>query len=73
MVMLVFPLTFYLTHTSLRYRYPMDPILQVLAVFAVVYALSPVTRSSAEGDTPEPERNDTSSPEFRENVVSILR
>ena len=49
MVMLVFPLAFYLTHTSLRYRYPMDPIMLVLAVFAMVYVLSPVARRSAAG------------------------
>jgi hypothetical protein len=40
MVMLIFPLIFYLTHPSLRYRFPMDPIMQVLAVYPVVYALA---------------------------------
>jgi len=44
MVMLIFPLTFYLTHTSLRYRFPMDPVMLVLAVFAVAYAVSPAAR-----------------------------
>jgi len=39
-VMLVFPLVFYFTHTSLRYRFPMDPIMDVLAVYAVAYPLS---------------------------------
>ena len=46
MVMLIFPLTFYLTHTSLRYRFPMDPVMQILAVFAVVYVVSPAARRS---------------------------
>ncbi|MGB7845533.1 MAG: glycosyltransferase family 39 protein [Candidatus Acidiferrum sp.] len=32
---LVFPLTFYLAHTSLRYRHPCDPILALLMAFAV--------------------------------------
>jgi 4-amino-4-deoxy-L-arabinose transferase-like glycosyltransferase len=39
-VMLVFPLVFYFTHTSLRYRFPMDPIMDVLAVYAIAYPLS---------------------------------
>ena len=40
MVLLVFPLIFYLTHSSLRYRFPMDPIMMVLAVFGVAYPIS---------------------------------
>jgi hypothetical protein len=47
-VMLIFPLTFYLTHTSLRYRFPMDPIMLVLAVFAVAYTVSPAARRPRE-------------------------
>lgn len=35
MVLLVFPLVFYLTHASLRYRFPMDPIMLILAAGAV--------------------------------------
>jgi hypothetical protein len=31
MVLLIFPMVFYLTHASPRYRFPMDPILVVLA------------------------------------------
>jgi hypothetical protein len=46
-VMLIFPLAFYLTHTSLRYRFPMDPVMVVLAVFAVGYLVSPATRRSS--------------------------
>jgi hypothetical protein len=72
MVMLVFPLAFYLTHTDLRYRYPMDPIMEVLAVFAVVYALSPVARRSAAEKSPAPERSNVR-PEVPENAVSVLR
>jgi hypothetical protein len=72
-VMLVFPLAFYLTHTSLRYRYPMDPIMQVLAAFAVIYMVSRATRSSIAGETPGPERNEVHRPEISEGAVSILR
>ena len=73
MVMLVFPLAFYLTHTSLRYRFPMDPIMLVLAVFAVVYALSPVARRFAAGEAAAPEGSSASPPEVSESFVSVLR
>lgn len=36
-VLLIFPFVFYVTHSSLRYRFPMDPILVVLAVFGVAH------------------------------------
>ena len=31
---LIFPLVYYVTHTSLRYRHPIDPIVLLLAVIA---------------------------------------
>jgi hypothetical protein len=40
LVLLIFPLVFYFTHTSSRYRFPMDPVMEVLAVFAIAYPLS---------------------------------
>ncbi len=40
MVLLVFPFIFYLTHTSLRYRFPMDPIMMILAAYGVSYPIS---------------------------------
>lgn len=40
LVLLIFPIVFYLTHTSLRYRFPMDPIMMVLAANGVAYPLS---------------------------------
>jgi 4-amino-4-deoxy-L-arabinose transferase-like glycosyltransferase len=36
-VMLFFPLIFYLTHSSGRYRHPIDPIMLVLAVYGLTY------------------------------------
>jgi 4-amino-4-deoxy-L-arabinose transferase-like glycosyltransferase len=39
-VMLMFPVIFYITHTSGRYRYPMDPVMAILTVFALAYPLS---------------------------------
>jgi len=40
MVLLIFPLVFYLTHSSPRYRYPMDPIIVVLAASSFARLLS---------------------------------
>jgi 4-amino-4-deoxy-L-arabinose transferase-like glycosyltransferase len=39
-VMLMFPVVYYLTNTSGRYRYPMDAIMAILTVFAFAYPLS---------------------------------
>lgn len=43
-VLLVFPLVFYVTHSSLRYRFPMDPIMMVLAAYGVAYLITLVSR-----------------------------
>jgi len=43
-VPIVFPMTYYLTHSILRYRHPIDPVLTVLAVCALVRARSFVWR-----------------------------
>jgi hypothetical protein len=40
MVLLVFPLVFYVTHASSRYRFPIDPIMLILATNAVAHLLS---------------------------------
>jgi 4-amino-4-deoxy-L-arabinose transferase-like glycosyltransferase len=44
LVMLFFPLVFYITHSSSRYRHPMDPIMVVLAVYALAHPLSHLLR-----------------------------
>ena len=31
----IFPIPYYITHSSLRYRHPIDPVLTILAVYAV--------------------------------------
>ncbi|HEY2117525.1 MAG TPA: glycosyltransferase family 39 protein [Candidatus Angelobacter sp.] len=58
LVLIVFPMIFYLTHTSARYRFPMDPTMEVLAVYAIAYPLSrwagrgraaSIARSGADG------------------------
>jgi 4-amino-4-deoxy-L-arabinose transferase-like glycosyltransferase len=41
LVLLVFPLVYYLTHSAvLRYRFPMEPILILLCAYGVVYLIS---------------------------------
>ena len=37
---ILFPITYYLTHSVLRYRHPIDPALTVLAVCALARARS---------------------------------
>ena len=44
-VLLIFPIIFYLTHSSLRYRFPMDPIMIVLATGAAAQLFSTVRSS----------------------------
>jgi 4-amino-4-deoxy-L-arabinose transferase-like glycosyltransferase len=40
MVLLIFPLVFYLTHASLRYRFPMDPIMMVLSAYGLAHSIA---------------------------------
>jgi len=40
-VPLLFPLIYYATHTNLRYRHPIDPILLLLAAYAIVFVFRP--------------------------------
>jgi Dolichyl-phosphate-mannose-protein mannosyltransferase len=42
---IVFPMTYYLTHSILRYRHPIDPVLTVLAICALARARSFVSGS----------------------------
>ena len=44
MVLLIFPIVFYLTHSSPRYRFPMDPILVVLATSSVAHLILEIRR-----------------------------
>jgi 4-amino-4-deoxy-L-arabinose transferase-like glycosyltransferase len=40
---LVFPATYYVSHTGLRYRHPIDPVLTLLASYSVAYAVAAVS------------------------------
>ena len=42
-VLLIFPLIFYLTHASLRYRFPMDPIMMVLSAYGIGQMIAAVS------------------------------
>jgi hypothetical protein len=42
--LLVFPLTYYVTHTALRYRHPIDPIMTILAAYCVARVVEMVSR-----------------------------
>ncbi len=48
MVLLVFPLVFYVTHASLRYRFPMDPIMMVLSAYGVAQSIALLRGRSAQ-------------------------
>jgi hypothetical protein len=39
-VLVVYPVIFYITHSGLRYRFPIDPLMVVFAVYAISCALS---------------------------------
>jgi hypothetical protein len=47
---IVFPATYYITHSILRYRHPIDPMLTVFAVYALARARSLVSRRAIERD-----------------------
>jgi hypothetical protein len=54
MVLLIFPLVFYLTHFTARYRFPMDPIMMVLAAYGVAHPISQwLGRTSPQAGTAE--------------------
>jgi 4-amino-4-deoxy-L-arabinose transferase-like glycosyltransferase len=58
MVLLIFPAVFYLTHASLRYRFPIDPIILILATGAAAHALSLARhRNPNIGETAAPEHS----------------
>src|SRR5262249_41326564 len=44
---IVLPIPYYLTHSSLRYRHPIDPVLTILAVYAVFAVSGALLRTKA--------------------------
>ena len=49
---LVYPIVYYVTHSSLRYRHPIDPALVVLSAYAVGYPLILMARKRREAQFP---------------------
>ena len=49
---LVYPLVFYLTHTSLRYRHPVDPLLLLWTVYSFAAATRALRKASGRAFTP---------------------
>lgn len=47
LAVVAFPIPYYITHTTLRYRHPIDPVLTILAVYAIAAALGRRTGSAA--------------------------
>jgi hypothetical protein len=54
LTLLAFPVAYYLTHSEISYRQPIDPELVVFAVFAVVSRRKPVLRLSFSGKKSDP-------------------
>lgn len=52
LLILIYPLVFYLTHTLVRYRFPIDPILTILTTVAMIYILGSVRRRKLGVQTP---------------------
>ena len=40
--MLLFPVTYYITHSAVRYRHPIDPVMTILAVYAATWTYARV-------------------------------
>jgi hypothetical protein len=60
LVLLFFPLIFYITHASTRYRHPMDPVMLLLAVYGLAYPVSYLLKrfSGLEARMPAPDTTD---------------
>lgn len=46
--MLLFPVTYYITHSAVRYRHPIDPVTTILAVYAAAAVYARVARAAPE-------------------------
>jgi hypothetical protein len=52
--LLVFPVPYYITHTSLRYRHPIDPFMAVLSVYAVACVTQRLSAKAIASDVATP-------------------
>jgi len=53
MSVVLFPISYYITHTALRYRHPIDPFLTIFAVYAAAHLAAFITKRPM-ASTPEP-------------------
>jgi 4-amino-4-deoxy-L-arabinose transferase-like glycosyltransferase len=58
----VFPVPYYITHSSLRYRHPIDPVLTLLGVWAIARIISRQADRGC-GATPIPEESKVPAPQ----------
>jgi len=49
---LIYPIVYYVTHSSLRYRHPIDPVMVVLAIFALAYPVRVLIQRSRNASVP---------------------
>jgi 4-amino-4-deoxy-L-arabinose transferase-like glycosyltransferase len=49
---LIYPIVYYITHSSLRYRHPIDPAMVVVATYAVAYPMMVMARRKREAQAP---------------------
>jgi|SRR5579872_19577 len=49
--LILFPIPYYITHTALRYRHPIDPIMTIFTVYAISQLFSLLKRRTALGRT----------------------
>ncbi len=49
---LIYPIVYYVTHSSLRYRHPIDPAMVVVATYALAYPLTVKARRKREAQFP---------------------
>ena len=64
---LVYPIVYYITHTSVRYRHPSDPAMMVAAAYAAAYPMIMMARRKRKAEFPAA-AGDTSP---RPNTVSL--
>jgi 4-amino-4-deoxy-L-arabinose transferase-like glycosyltransferase len=58
--LLLFPIPYYITHTALRYRHPIDPFLTIFTVYAIVRLGSAVKRRAARNESERAVRGQSS-------------
>jgi hypothetical protein len=60
--LLVFPIPYYITHTGLRYRHPIDPFLTILTMYVLFRLFSTLRRRVVLGGSEDAVRMQVSSP-----------